>query len=141
MIVLALAVSAFASRVGEIDKVHSIYITPIGTDPASQAFQAQLKSELVHNGFAILPTADKADAVLDVELVISGEGKDTKVETFSALKGEDESVLWSLSSNKIGNDKDKLILNEARKVAGNLKGKKTEVVIKKQEDAEKSQKR
>jgi hypothetical protein len=140
LLLMSLVTAAFA-RVGEIEKVKSIFITPVGTDPAAIQFQTQLKSELVHQGFAILPQADKADAILDIELVISGEGKDTKIESYSALKGEDENVLWSLSSQKAGPDKDKLIMNEARKVASNLKSKKTEVVIKQQEENEKSQKK
>ena len=117
----------------DLDAVKFIYLAPVISEEDVPAFQAMLKSELVHEGFTVLPKPDKADATMTVELIITKKGDTYEVEAHAKLEEPDLNVLWTGSYKKSDKDRDKLIINAARQVSGKLKSAKTDVVTKKEE--------
>jgi hypothetical protein len=118
----------------KIETVHTIFVEPI--TPASQfsgQFQAILKSELVHNGYAITSKPDNVDAILTIELIIVDEKTNFEAQTISKLEGPGENIFWTASYNKTGTDKMKVVADSARKIANQIKVEKDAAIAKKEQ--------
>lgn len=121
----------------EIDSVRTIFVNPIGPDPDSMQFQALLKQELVHDGFPVAFSADKADALMTVEVIVTKNTDQYEVETHGKLADAEETLFWTGGTTKRGTDKTRLLLMAARNIADSIKAKKIEVHDKKVKDSEK----
>ncbi|MBI2681782.1 MAG: hypothetical protein HYX26_00935 [Acidobacteriales bacterium] len=117
----------------DLDSIRTIYLTPIEGGTNSARFQAVLKSELVHNGFAVVPKAEKADAVLTVEVTLSSGAGKNNVETSAMLENAAHSMIWSGGRTKSGDDLDKLVNAEARNIASAIRLAKDDLITKNQE--------
>lgn len=139
---LGLMLASFAGPASakDLDAIKFVYLAPVITEEDVPAFQAMLKSELVHEGFTVLPKPDKADATLTVELVLTKKGDVYEIEAHAKLEESDFNVLWTGSYTKTDKDRDKLIINAAQKVIGKLKTAKVDIITKKEDKNNKESK-
>lgn len=115
----------------DLDTIKFVYLAPVITEEDVPAFQAMVKSELVHEGFTVLSKPDKADATLTVELVLTKKGDGYEAEAHAKLEEPDLNVLWTGSVTKSDKDRDKLISIAARQIVGKLKSAKVDLTTKK----------
>ena len=132
MPLLVLSVAAWEEE-KDIDTIHTVYLTPIEGGKNAAVFQAVLKSELVHNGYSIVPKADGADAVLFVEVLVTKDGDKHSVETHASLENSAHNMVWSGGRVRSGPDLDRLLTAEARYLASAIRLAKDDLATKNQE--------